>query len=68
MFFQGTPDFGDKNCKSEPDSNVFIMSFHAHTWFSVGKINVKLAYTYWGRTKIYFLKWVVEEKSLRSLY
>ena len=33
------------------------MIFPAHAWFSTGKINVKLACTYRGRTKIYFLKW-----------
>ena len=33
------------------------MIFPAHVWFSTGKINVKLAYTYRGCTKIYFLKW-----------
>ena len=43
------------------------MIFPAHAWFFTGKINVKLAYTYKGRTKIYFLKCgVVEQKSLRN--
>ena len=36
---------------------MLYMLFHAHVWFSTGKINIKLAYTYRGRTNIYFLKW-----------
>ena len=36
---------------------ILYMIFPAHAWFSTGKINVKLAYTYRGRTKIYILKW-----------
>ena len=36
---------------------MLYMIFPAHAWFSTRKINVKLAYTYRGRTKIYFLKW-----------
>ena len=34
--------------------------------FPSEKNNVKLAYTYWGRTKIYFLKWGRRTKSLRN--
>ena len=34
--------------------------------FPLKKINVKLAYAYWGHTKIYFLNRVTEQKSLRS--
>ena len=45
---------------------MLYMIFPAHAWFSTGKIKVKLAYTYKGRTKIYFLKWGVEQKSLKS--
>ena len=42
------------------------MIFPAHAWFSTGKINVKLAYTYRGRTKIYFLKWGLRTKKFEK--
>ena len=34
--------------------------------FPLEKINVKLANTYWGRTKIYFLKWGCRAKKFEK--
>ena len=45
---------------------MLYMIFPAHAWFSTGKINVKLAYTYRGRTKIYFLKWGCRRKKFEK--
>ena len=43
----------------------FFMHMHD---FSLKKINVKLAYTYWGYTKIYFLKWGCRTKMFKKPY
>ena len=45
---------------------ILYMIFPAHAWFSTEKINVKLAYTYRGHTKIYFLKWGCRTKKFEK--